>query len=333
MAMHTLPQTPLKTVFIDATDTLAGVAEGLLAVTNSSVTQASNTSAQPEPLAFTLDINRQPGINPDDIPQRVGDAQVIWVDHSLLPTEVAKQCPKLKHVVFMGTGARSYMNIEALAALGIQVHLIKNYGDTAVAECAFGLMWASARSLTLMDRAMRQGQWHRTEGVQLTGKTVGLIGFGGIGVEMARLCLGAGLKVLAWNRSPRSHPGVTFLPLDQVLAQSDVISLHLLLDDSTKGLMSRRRLQQMKAGAILVNTARGALIDEEALIDQLKSGHIKHAGLDVFTVEPLPTDDPLTKLDNVTLSAHSAFRVPEANQRLVELAFKLTVNISKSNNQ
>jgi D-3-phosphoglycerate dehydrogenase len=306
--MHSLPPKAFQVVFIDATETMAGLAQGLT-------------------LPFTLDINCQPDIDPRDIPSRVGDAKVIWVDHSLFPTEIAKRCLKLKHVVFMGTGARSYMNIEALAELGIQVHLIKNYGDTAVAECAFGLMWASARNLTLMDRSMRQGQWLRTEGVQLTGKTVGLIGFGGIGAEMARLCLGAGLKVLAWNRSPRSHPGVTFLPLEQVLLQSDVVSLHLLLDDSTNGFLSRERLQQIKAGAILVNTARGALIDEVALVDALKSGHIRHAGLDVFTVEPLPLQHTFTKLNNVTLSAHSAFRVPEANQRLVELAANVTNTI------
>ncbi len=309
-----------KVVFIDATESLTRVAESRLAA-------ASIKGAEDKPLPFTLDINCQPDIKPSDMPQRIGDAEVIWVDHTLLSTEVAKQCPNLKHVVFMGTGARSYMNIEALAELGIQVHLIKNYGDTAVAECAFGLMWAAARNLAFMDRAMRQGQWQRSEGVQLTSKTIGLIGFGGIGAEMARLCLGAGLRVLAWNRSPRHYPGVTFLPLEQVLAQSDVISLHLLLDDSTKGFVSRECLNQMKAGIILLNTARGALIDESALIDNLKSGHIRHAGLDVFTVEPLPIDHPFTTLDNVTLSAHSAFRVPEANQRLVDLALNVTVNI------
>lgn len=310
----------IKAVFIDATESLARVAQRSFAA-------ATIKSVEDKSLLFTLDINRQPDIHPSEIPQRIGDAEVIWVDHTLLSTEVAKQCPNLKHVVFLGTGARSYMNIEALAALGIQVHLIKNYGDTAVAECAFGLMWAAARSLALMDRAMRQGQWQRSEGLQLTGKTIGLIGFGGIGAEMARLCLGAGLRVLAWNRSPRHYPGVTFLPLEQVLAQSDVISLHLLLDDSTKGFISRECLNKMKAGVILLNTARGALINESALIDNLKSGHIRHAGLDVFTVEPLPIDHPFTTLDNVTLSAHSAFRVPEASQRLVDLAINETVNI------
>jgi D-3-phosphoglycerate dehydrogenase / 2-oxoglutarate reductase len=315
-----------KVVFIDATDAMARVVDALMVAIDGALKHDLT-------LDLELDINVDPDISPQDIPQRVGDAEVIWVDHSLLPTEIAKLCPKLKHVVFMGTGARSYMNIEALAELGIQVHLIKNYGDTAVAECAFGLMWAGARNLTFMDRAMRQGQWLRSEGVQLTGKTVGLVGFGGIGAEMARLCLGADMKVVAWNRSPRTYPGVTFLPLEELLAQSDVISLHLLLDDSTKGFMSSKRLQQMKPGVMLVNTARGALVDEKALIEQLKSGHIRHAGLDVFTVEPLPSDHPLTKLDNVTLSAHSAFRVPEANQRLVELAIHVTTLIFMSKNQ
>ena len=106
------------------------------------------------------------------------------VDHTALPTEVARRCSGLKHVVFLGTGARSYMNPEELGELGIEVHLIKGYGDTAVAECAIALMWAAARGIARMDREMRAGNWLREDGMQLTGKTLGLIGFGGIAAEI-----------------------------------------------------------------------------------------------------------------------------------------------------
>jgi D-3-phosphoglycerate dehydrogenase len=301
-----------RSVFVDANPTLGAVAERL--------------HSGSDPL---LQINRQPDIKPEELPALLGDAPVCWIDHTALPTEIARQCKGLRHVVFLGTGARSYMNVEELADLGIAVHLIKGYGDTAVAECAFALMWAAAKGFARMDRGMRAGNWLRSDGVQLTGKTVGLVGFGGIAAEMARLCRGAGMKVLAWNRSPKSCPGVTFTDLDTVLAHSDVVSVHLLLNDETRGFLSAGRLAQMREGAILVNTARGAVVDEAAMIAALKSGRIGHAGLDVFDIEPLPAGHPFTALDNVTLSAHSAFRTPEASDNLIQAALDHSRRIAR----
>jgi D-3-phosphoglycerate dehydrogenase len=267
-----------------------------------------------------LRVNRQPDVKPEQLPAVLDGAPIAIVDHTALPIEIAARCAGLKHVVFLGTGARSYMDPEALAAAGIAVHTIKGYGDTAVAECAFALMWAAARGLATMDRALREGRWLRTEGIQLRGKTLGLVGFGGIAQELARLALGAGLNVVAWNRTPRQHAAVEFVGIDALLARSHVVSLHLLLNDETRGFLSRERIAAMRDGAILVNTARGALVDEAAMIDALRVGKLAHAGLDVFTVEPLPAGHPLTALPNVTLSAHSAFRTPEANVNLVEAA-------------
>jgi D-3-phosphoglycerate dehydrogenase len=214
------------------------------------------------------------------------------------------------------------MNPEELAEHGITVHIIKGYGDTAVAECAFALMWAAAKGFARMDREMRAGNWLRTDGVQLTGRTLGLLGFGGIAQEMARLSLGAGMRVLAWNRSPKAHPGVEFVELDRLLAESHVLSVHLLLNDETRGFMSRPRISAMRDGAILINTARGAVVEEAALLEALESGKLAHAGLDVFDIEPLPAGHPLTRLPNVTLSAHSAFRTPEASDNLIEAALE-----------
>ena len=159
------------------------------------------------------------------------------------------------------------MNPEELAELGIAVHIIKGYGDTAVAECAMALMWAAARGFARMDREMRAGNWLRTEGMQLTGKTLGLIGFGGIAAEVARIALGIGMQVLAWNRTPKSIRRRRLRPHRALLAESDVVSLHLLLNDETRGFLSRERIAAMKPGAILVNTARGALVDEAAMVD------------------------------------------------------------------
>jgi D-3-phosphoglycerate dehydrogenase / 2-oxoglutarate reductase len=295
----------VRGVFVDANGSLADIFERL------------NRPGDPQ-----VRINRDADITADQMPVLLDGAEIVVIDHTPLPTDVARKCTGLKHVVFLGTGARSYMNPEELAELGIEVHLIKGYGDTAVAECAIALMWAAARGIAGMDREMRAGNWLREDGMQLTGKTLGLIGFGGIAAEVARIALGSGMRVIAWNRSPKQFPGVDFVDVDTLLARSDVVSLHLLLNDETRDFLTAKRIAAMKPGAILVNTARAAMVDEAAMIGALNSGHIRHAGLDVFNVEPMPKDHPLTKLPNVTLSAHSAFRTPEASENLMQAAWE-----------
>ncbi|MEA2918199.1 MAG: D-3-phosphoglycerate dehydrogenase / 2-oxoglutarate reductase [Bradyrhizobium sp.] len=302
----------MRGVFVDANGSLADIFERL------------NVAGDPP-----VRINRDADITPEQMPALLDGAEIVVIDHTPLPTDVARRCSGLKHVVFLGTGARSYMNPEELAELGIDVHLIKGYGDTAVAESAIALMWAAARGLAQMDREMRAGNWLREDGMQLTGKTLGLIGFGGIAAEVARIALGSGMRVIAWNRSPKSFAGVEFVALENLLAESHVVSLHLLLNDETRGFLSASRIAAMRPGVILINTARGAMVDEAAMIEALKSGHIRHTGLDVFNIEPLPADHPLTKLPNVTLSAHSAFRTPEASENLMAAAWEHCRRIAK----
>jgi D-3-phosphoglycerate dehydrogenase len=303
----------VRGVFVDANDSLAEIFE------------RQRKAGDPD-----VKVHLDPDIKAEDWPKILGGAEIGIVDHTALPTDVAKKCTGLKHVVFLGTGARSYMNPDELAELGIEVHLIKGYGDTAVAECAIALMWASARTIAEMDREMRAGNWLREAGMQLTGKTLGLIGFGGIAAETARIAAGSGMKVIAWNRTPKTHPGVEFVSLDRLLADSQVISIHLLLNDETRGMISADKIAKMRKGVILINTARGAIVDEQAMIDALKSGHIRHAGLDVFNIEPMPKDHPLTKIPNVTLSAHSAFRTPEASENLIHASWEHCRRIVKA---
>ena len=301
----------MRGIFLDAGDELA------------EIFQAVSRPGDPE-----VTVNKQEQTDPADLPRLLAGYDFVLDDHSAMPVDVMRRCTGLKHVIFLGTGARSYMDPEALAELGITVHTVKNYGDTAVAEHAIALMWAAARGLAAMDRSMRAGQWVRTEGLQLTGKTLGLIGFGGIGAEVARIASGSGMRVLAWNRTLRQAPGVEFVPLERLLAESHVVSLHLLLTDETRGFIGAAQLAQMRPGAILINTARGAVVDEAAMIDALRTGRLGHAALDVFDVEPLPPGHALSGLENVTLSAHSAFRTAEASENLIRLAMDIACQVS-----
>src|ERR1700738_3298295 len=221
----------VRGVFVDANGSLADIFE-----------------RQNRPSDPPVRINRDADIKADQMPALLDGAEIVIIDHTPLPTDVARRCSGLKHVVFLGTGARSYMNPEELGQLGIEVHLIKGYGDTAVAECAIALMWAAARGIAQMDREMRAGNWLREDGMQLSGKTLGLIGFGGIAAEVARIALGSGMRVIAWNRTPKSHPGVEFVNIGTLLAQSDVVSLHLLLNDETRGFVTPERIAAMKPG-------------------------------------------------------------------------------------
>lgn len=291
----------MKSIFIDCNDQLAPVWDKVI---------------RPDDPPITVNRTDRVGA---ELPRVLDGYEIALDDHSYMPTDLLAQCPRLKHIVFLGTGAASYMNIGELANRGVTVHTIKGYGDTAVAEHTIALMFAAARDVARMDRDVRAGVWTPQEGVQLQGKTLGVIGLGGIGAEVARIARGIGMEVIGYNRTPREL-GVPLADIDTVLARADVVSLNLVLNDETRGFLGRERIARMKPGAILVNTARGALVDENALIDALESGHIRHAGLDVFQAEPLKPDHPLARLPNVTLTAHAAFRTLEASMTLLRRA-------------
>jgi D-3-phosphoglycerate dehydrogenase / 2-oxoglutarate reductase len=254
----------------------------------------------------------------EDLPRLLDGYDVALDDHSYMPTPIVAQCKSLKHIVFLGTGAASYMNIAELKEIGVTVHTIKGYGDTAVAEHTIALMFDCARDIARMDRTLRSGIWKPLEGMQLLGKKLGIIG-----TETARIAQGIGMKVIAYNRTLRDDAAVPLVALDDLLAQSDVVSLNLVLNDGTRGFLNAERIARMKPGVILVNTARGALIDEEAMLAALRTGHIRQAGLDVYHNEPLKPDHPLTRMENVTLSAHAAFRTLEASMTLLRRAIDI----------
>jgi len=300
----------MKTIFIDCNDQLAPVWERVL-----------------KPGDPPIDVNRK-AFEREELPSIIRGYDIAIDDHSYMPTPLVAQCPELRHIVFLGTGPSSYMNVAELEARGTKVHIIKGYGDTAVAEHSIALMVSAARDIARMDREVRRGVWTPHEGVQLTGKTLGVIGLGGIGREVARIGKGMGMNVIGWNRTKHADITVPLVDIDTLLARADVVSMNLTLGDETRGFLSAERIARMKPGIIYVNTARGALADEAALIAALKSGHIRHAGLDVFHDEPLKKTHPLAKMQNVTLSAHAAFRTLEASMTLLRRAIDIVRNIS-----
>jgi D-3-phosphoglycerate dehydrogenase / 2-oxoglutarate reductase len=254
-----------------------------------------------------------------DVPAALAGYDTVINDATYFSAPTLAKCAGLKHIVFLGTGAASFVDVAAAEKLGIKVSTISGYGDTTVAEHAMGLVFAAARHIATMHGMVRGGGWRPMQGMELRGKTLGIVGLGGIGREMARLAGGIGLKVLAWNRTPKPDT----VPLDELLAKSDIVSLHLGLNDQTRGFLGSERLGKTKPGVIIVNTARAGVVDEAALIELLKSGQVGHYATDVFSKEPPSPDEPLLKLDNVTLTAHAGYNTPEAAMTMYRRAIDL----------
>jgi D-3-phosphoglycerate dehydrogenase len=261
---------------------------------------------------------------PDEVIRLLEGSRFAMNDHTTMDAALLAACRGLRCIVFLGTGAASFIDLAAAERLGIRVRTYGGYGDQSVAEHALALMLAAGRGIARMDREIRAGRFEPHNGMEFAGKSLGVVGTGGIGKAMVRLGAGLGMRVLAWNRSgvPEDLPAQA-TELDDLLAQADVVSIHLTLNEGTRNFIDRRRLGLLKPGAIFINTARGAIVDEAALIEALQDGRIAHAGLDVFTTEPLPPDHALAVLPNVTLTAHAAFATREASERLLRTALEI----------
>jgi D-3-phosphoglycerate dehydrogenase / 2-oxoglutarate reductase len=280
-------------------------------------------------MAKTLFIDSTPDIDrvwrkvhgPKDIPIAVNMGPVAAGD---VPKALAGHDTVINDATyFLGTGAASFVDLDAANRLGIKVSTISGYGDTTVAEHAMGLVFAAARHIATMHGLVRGGGWRPMQGMELKGKTLGIVGLGGIGREMARLAKGVGLVPIAYNRSAIADPPVPMVALDELLTRSDIISLHLGLNDATRGFLDRAKLGKTKPGVIVVNTARAGVVDEAALIEGLRAGHVGHYATDVFSQEPVAPDEPLLKLDNVTLTAHAGYNTPEAAMTMYRRAIDL----------
>jgi len=233
-------------------------------------------------------------------------------DVMITTAKVIDRLPNLKVISFAGTGVWDRVDVPYATTRGIAVCNVPNWGNDTIAEFTFALLLAVARKLLTADAVARRSQWKVQEcyGLQLHGKTIGLIGLGNIGQRVAEIAESFGLTVLCYTQHPdalrKTKARVAFVSLDELLERSQFLSLHAGLNDRTRGMIGARELNLLPPGAILINTARGALVDTDALVAALKSGRLRGAGLDVFDQEPLPEHHPLKELKNVVLTPHAA---------------------------
>jgi D-3-phosphoglycerate dehydrogenase len=247
-------------------------------------------------------------------------------------TEVLAACPILRLISIWGTGTDN-VDLKAAAARGITVTNTPGANAIAVAEHSLALMLAVVKQLVPADRVIRQGGWPRSLVSQLRGKRLGIVGTGLIGREVAAMARGLGLDVVAWTFHPdpslAAKLGFRYLELDVLLRTSDILSIHLRATPEAHHFLNRERLALLKPETFLINTARGSLVDEGALVDCLRENRLAGAGLDVFETEPLPAGHLLTTLPNVLLTPHAAGMTPEVIQTGLAMAVENIENFLK----
>lgn len=263
--------------------------------------------------------------NAADVLARLADATVAITAHTMIDRAVIDALPTLQLVLYLGVGAGSYVDLQAARKAGLTVANTPNYGDQAVAEHTLALLLAVARQIVPGDRAMRQGLFPRDlKGMELRGKTVGVVGTGGIGTVFAGIAKSLGMTVIAWTRTPSPERagaiGIRYVPIDELFGTADIVSVHLAPHPETRGFVNRDLLGKMHHGAIFLNTSRGEIVDNVALAELLRSGHLLGAGLDVFDPEPPDPSDPLLQLSNVVLTPHVGYSTGEAIARMREIA-------------
>ena len=268
-----------------------------------------------------------PRTAPHETIQRLQGVDVALVNKVLITEEVLAACPDLKLICVLATGY-NVVDCEAARRRGIPVCNVPDYSTNAVSQFTFSLLLEICNAVGHHDRVVHEGKWSAcpnfcfwdTPQMELAGKTLGIIGFGRIGRAVGRIANAFGMKVLASNRSCCAEGEAigTYVDMDTLLAQSDVVSLHLPLSAENVRMVDGEFLGKMKDGAILLNTARGGLIDEQALADALSSGKLRAAAADVVTVEPMPADSPLLTAPNMVVTPHMAWAPLEARQRILD---------------
>ncbi|MBI4233778.1 MAG: D-2-hydroxyacid dehydrogenase family protein [Chloroflexi bacterium] len=252
--------------------------------------------------------------------QRLRDYDIVigMRERTPMSRSLLQQLPNLKLLITTGMANASF-DVEAATEMGIVV--AGTYSSSVgTVELTWGLILALARSIALEDRAIREGAWQHTVGQDLAHKTLGVIGLGNIGSQVAKIGLAFQMQVLAWSqnltRERAQSVGATYAAEDELLSRSDLVTIHLKLSNRTKGLIGARELGLMKPTAYLINTSRGPIVDEQALIQALRSKTIQGAGLDVYDVEPLPPDHPLRHLENTVVTPHLGYVTDDVYKRM-----------------
>jgi len=283
--------------------------------------------AELEPLRKLGTLVLRPGAPKDkaDLIERCRDAEAVFLDYSLMDAEVLRALPALRFVCFLGIGYRNHIDVDEATRRGVVVAYTPDYGATSVAEHALGLVLALTRHIATGFLSMRAGRWEpgSFKGVELSGKTLGLVGLGPIGLEMARLGAGIGMRLLGWTRRPgpdRARHGLAFVPLEELFSRSDVVSVHLSYNPETQGLVSKALLARMKPEAYFVNSARARVVDNAALADLLRARRIAGAALDVHEEEPPPADYVFRDLANVLVTPHIGYNTREAASNMLRIA-------------
>jgi phosphoglycerate dehydrogenase-like enzyme len=257
----------------------------------------------------------------DELFQRIAEAEVVINvrAYSTFDEEALGHAPKLRMISVQGVGTDN-VDLAAARRRGVVVTNTPGVNSLSVAELGLGLMFAVVRGIPLSDRRLREGVWQHPKAFEFQGKTLGLLGLGAIGSQMARLGRGIGMRVLAWSwrrdleRAERL--GVELVERDELFRRSDVVSVHLRNTSEARGSVGRPELELMKPTAILINTARAAILDQDALVEALRSGRIAGAGLDVYLTEPLPLDqNPFKDLDTVVIMPHAGGVTAESSER------------------
>ena len=262
---------------------------------------------------------------PEEVIAHIGTAELVMTNKTVIDRTVLDACPTIRYVGVLATGY-NVVDIAECARRGVVVTNVPAYSTDTVAQYVFALLLELCHRVGHHNEAVQAGRWSQTHdfcfwdfpGVELAGKTMGIIGYGRIGQATAKLAHAFGMRVIA--TSPHGS-APELVPLDTLLAQSDVISLHCRLTPENTGIICRENLQKMKDGVMLINTARGQLINAEDLREALLSGKVSGAALDVMPVEPLPAgDNPLLGLDNCIITPHIAWAAKECRQRLMGIA-------------
>lgn len=257
---------------------------------------------------------------------RVRDAEIIMLANQPLSAKIIEGCPKLRMLSVAFTGV-DHISLQACRERNIMVCNAAGYSTNAVAELTFGLAIALIRNIVPCDERTRSaGTKDGLVGFELCGKTFGIVGTGAIGTKVAHIAQAFGCRVIAYSRTPKKalqDAGVVYLPLEQLLAQADFVSLHVPLTEATKNLIDAEAIGKMKRSAVLLNTARGGVVDSEALAEALNSGRLAGAGIDVFENEPpILSTHPLCQAKNTVLTPHVAFASREALEVRAEIVFK-----------